>query len=181
MMMKRTLLKFENIQQVVGSDDISVIQLTDEERRRSLSIVCDEQMTRQIMLRLQSPDKCGQLLPESLTKMLPGKYELMIYGLHDGQYQVVLADSEFERNVRIRISDAVLLNIIAGYPLYIEETLMQKQCAPFKANARGVAIPINTIDSQRLNKVLQNAIDEENYEFASQVRDEIKRRSKKDK
>ena len=109
--MKRTLLKFENIQQVIGSDDISVVQLTDEERKRSLSIVCDEQMTRQIMLRLQSPDKCSMLLPETLIQMLPGKYEMMIYGLHDGQYQVVLADSEFVRNVRIRISDAVLLSI----------------------------------------------------------------------
>jgi bifunctional DNase/RNase len=174
--MKRTLLRFENIQQVVGSEDLAVILLTDELRQRALSVICDGAMTQQLLLRLHAPKKCLNYLPEALVNMLPGKYELMIYGIHDGQYQVVLADSEFERNARIRISDAVLLNVIADYPLYIEETLMQHQCVPFDEHARGVAIPINTMDAHRLNVALQNAIETENYELASQLRDEIKRR-----
>ena len=166
--MRRTLLKFENIQQVVGSDDIAVILLTDEHRQRALSIVCDETMTRQILLRLQSPQNC--------KLMLPDEYEMTIYGIHDGQYQVVMVDKNFERSVRMRMSDAVLLNIISECPLYIEEQLMRQQSVPFDENARGVAIPINTMEVRRLNMALQRAIDNENYELASQLRDEIKRR-----
>jgi hypothetical protein len=174
--MRRTLLKFENIQQVVGSDDIAVILLTDEHRQRALSIVCDETMTRQILLRLQSPQNCKLMLPEALVQMLPDEYEMTIYGIHDGQYQVVMVDKNFERSVRMRMSDAVLLNIISECPLYIEEQLMRQQSVPFDENARGVAIPINTMDVRRLNMTLQRAIDNENYELASQLRDEIKRR-----
>lgn len=174
--MKRILLRFENVQQIVGDDHLSVILLTDEARQRALSIFCDEQTTQQLLLRLQSPAICGHLLPEALVNMLTAKYEMMIYGVHDGQYQVVLADTDFERSVRIRISDAVLLHIISGYPLYIEEELMKHQCIPFKEDAKGVAIPINTMDRQRLNVALERAIDEENYELASQLRDELKRR-----
>jgi bifunctional DNase/RNase len=175
--MNRIQLRFENIQQVVGSEDISVILLTDESRKRAISVVCDEMLSRQLMLRLQSPDNCHTMLPEVLVQMLDGSHEMMIYGVHDGQYQVVLADSSFKRNARIRISDAVLLNVISGIPLFIEETLMQQQAVPFEENAKGVAIPINTMDVKRLNLALQNAIDKENYELASQLRDEINRRN----
>ncbi len=176
--MKRTLLRFENVQQVVGDDGLAVILLTDESRQRAISVVCDEPMTRQLLMRVQSPERCKNLLPEALVSLLPSSYEMMIYGVHDGQYQVVLADTNFERSTRLRISDAVLLNIVAGYPLYIEEELMKHQCIPFNENARGVAIPINTMDVQRLHLALEKAISEENYELASQLRDELNRRKK---
>ena len=174
--MKRIPLRFETIQQVVGSDELAVILLTDEKRSRALSVVCDEAMTRQMMLRLQNPELCSNLLPEVLVQMLPRPHELMVYGIHDGQYQVVLSDSEFERSMRLRMSDAVLLSIIAGYPLYIEDSLFQAQSVPFDEHATGIAIPINTMDRPRLNQALQRAIDEENYELASLLRDELKRR-----
>lgn len=174
--MKRLQLRFENIQEIVGGDHLSVIMLTDEARKRAISLICDEVMTHQILMRLQARDTCKNMLPEALVGMLPGQYEMMIYGVHDGQYQVVLADKEFEKSQRIRISDAILLSIISGYPIYIEETLMNQQSMPFEEHARGVAIPINTMDKKRLNFALEQAIHNENYELASKLRDEIKRR-----
>ena len=177
--MQRIKLRFENIQQVVGNEELSVLLLTDESRTRALSIICDETMTRQLLLRLQHPDKCKTLLPEALVQLLQGPYEMMIYGVYDGQYQVVLADGTFEHSVRLRISDAVLLMLISGYPLYIEEQLMERQCVPFDEKAPGVSIPINTMDTVRLNVALQNAIEAENYELASVLRDEIKKRTTK--
>jgi bifunctional DNase/RNase len=176
--MERIRLRFESIQQVVGNENLSVIVLTDESRRYAITVICDEQMTHQILFRCQSPDRAHTMLPESLLQMLTGQYEMMVYGVHDGQYQVVLSDTEFERSTRIRMSDAVLLSMISHYPLYIEENLLHQQSYPFDPNSKGVAIPINTIDMNRLNSALQNAIEEENYELASQLRDEINRRKK---
>ncbi|MBQ8157848.1 MAG: bifunctional nuclease family protein [Prevotella sp.] len=174
--MKRLQLRFESIQEVVGSDRLAVIMLTDEPRKRAISIICDEVMTHQILMRLQARETCKNMLPETLVSILPGEYEMMIYGVHDGQYQVVLADKDFDHSKLIRISDAVLLNIISGYPIYIEESLMNQQSIAFDEHARGVAIPINTMDTKRLNVALKQAISSENYELASQLRDEIKRR-----
>ncbi len=174
--MERTQLRFENVQQVVGNDDFSVILLTDMPRLRALSVICDQAMTQQLNLRVFNSDNCKILLPEVLVQMLPGDYEMVIYGIHDGQYQVVLQDKDFRNSARIRISDAVLLHMVAKYPIFIEEHLMKRQCIPFDENAKGVAIPINTMDSVGLNAALQKAVSEENYELASQLRDEIKRR-----
>jgi len=179
--MKRVRLQFQGIHQVMGSDELSVVILTDKARRHALSVICDAPMTKQILMRLLHPDHCRNMLPEALVEMLSNRQEMMVYGLYDGQYQVVLADDSFEHNVRIRMSDAVLLTMISSTPLYIEETLFLRQAVAFEENARGIAIPINTMDMSRLNTALQKAIDEENYELASQLRDEIKRRVNQEK
>ncbi|MCR4602133.1 MAG: DUF151 domain-containing protein [Prevotella sp.] len=177
--MKRILLRFENLQQIVGTDEVSVILLTDMERKRALSVVCDADMTRQLLIRLKgSKELCRTMLPEVLLQMLPSSYEMMIVGVYDGQYQVMMMDVERGDSVRIRTSDAVLLNIIADVPLYIEERLMSQQSVAFDENASGVAIPINSMDITRLQAALQSAVEDENYELASQLRDEIKRRKR---
>lgn len=176
--MERVLLRFENLQQVVGSEELSVILLTDESRQRAISVVCDQDMTRQIMLRLSKPSVSRTMLPEVLLQMLTSQYEMLIVGIYDGQYQVLLMDIEGKQSVRMRMSDAILLSIISNIPLYMEERLMQRQSIPFDENATGVAIPINTMDTKRLRQALNHAVEEENYELASQLRDEINRRKK---
>ena len=175
--MERILLRFENIQQIAGSDDLSVILLTDTERQRVLTVVCDIEMARQLLIRLRGNKELTRtMLPEALLQLLPSRYEMMIVGVFDGQYQVMLMDMANGNSARIRTSDAVLLSIISNVPLYIEKRLMEHQSAPFDEHAQGVAIPINSMDTPRLKAALQNAVDEENYELASQLRDEIKRR-----
>ncbi|MBQ8097381.1 MAG: bifunctional nuclease family protein [Prevotella sp.] len=175
--MKRTLLRFENIRQIVGTDELSVVLLTDLEQRRTLSVVCDHDMTKQMMMRLNGKrEVCRTLLPEVLVKLLPSTYEMMIVGIYDGQYQVMLMDTQSGESQRIRISDAILLSLISKVPLYIEDRLMERQSVPFDEHASGVSIPINTMDTARLKLALKSAVEDENYELASQLRDEIKRR-----
>jgi len=164
------------MQQVKGGDGMAVILLTDMQRTRAISVVCDEQAMQQIMMRLQNPEICRTMLPEALLGLLPSKYEMMVFGLYQGQYQVVLMDEKGE-TARLRMSDAVLLMTMSDIPLYIEEKLMSRQSTPYDETATGIAIPINTMDVPRLKTALQRAIDDEDYELASQLRDEIKRRS----
>ena len=53
---------------------------------------------------------------------------------------------------------------------------MSKQCAPYVKEAQGVAIPVNTISTDMLKDALAKAIEEEKYELASHLRDELRRR-----
>ena len=168
--MERVRLNFENIQRIVGSDDLWIILLTDEERRNALTVVCDDLTGRQIMLRLKNAKACRHMVYDPL--------EMIIVGVFDGQYQVVLMNLQNMVTHRIRLSDAVLLHLITREPIYIEKGLMTMQSSPFDAEATGVSVPINTIDVKRLKQILGNAVEEENYELASQIRDELKRRTK---
>ena len=176
--MQRVLLKFESLQQIAGTEEVAVILLTDEARSRVLSVVCDAEMTHQLLLRLRGKRAVTRtMLPEALLHLMHSTYEMLIVGIYDGQYQVMLMDTEKGTSVRVRMSDAVLLSLISNIPLYIEAQLWEKQNAPYDENAPGVAIPINTMDMSRLKAALQNAVDEENYELASHLRDEINSRS----
>ncbi len=174
--MRRTLLRFENLQQVVGGEGISVIVLTDMQRQYALSVVCDDAMAQQLQMRIANPRGCRNMLPETLLSLLTSSYEMMICGLFEGQYQVVLMN-EMADSVRLRMSDAVLLSIISNIPLYIEDRLFERQNFPFDEHSQSIAIPINTMDLPRLKMALEHAVENENYELASQLRDEIKRRN----
>ena len=50
----------------------------------------------------------------------------------------------------------------------------------YNENAKGVAVPVNTISDEMLQAAMDKAMADENYERASHLRDEKKRRTKKD-
>ena len=186
--MGRIRLKFKSVTEIVGTDEIGLLILVDESELRQIAITCDRMMLEQFHLRLSgalpadasSGNSTALLLPETLwkvvSKMVDGNFDIVIYGLEEGQYKTVLYnDVTFDR-FPIQPSDAILLSLIARVPVFIEEQLMATQSSPYHPTAKGMAIPVNTISSEMLEKALEKAIEEENYELASYLRDEQRRR-----
>lgn len=170
-------LKFENLQQAKSNDQVAFVQLTDMASKRVITIVCDDAMTQQIKMRLCHLPVCHLLLPEVLADQLSAEdYELQICDLDDGQYQTFLVDNVRRTSRKIRLNDAVLLTLISDIPLYISRDLMERQSFAYEENAHSIQIPINTMDVERLEEALRNAVEEENYLLASKLRDEIKKR-----
>ena len=66
---------------------------------------------------------------------------------------------------------------IKHVPLTVGEQLWINQSVPYKADGKGVAIPINSLTLPMLKSALQTAIDEERYEDAKALKAEIDRRS----
>ncbi|MCR5132141.1 MAG: bifunctional nuclease family protein [Prevotella sp.] len=178
--MERIKLKFKSITEIVGSDELGLLILTDEEEQRQLSIPCDKAMVREFSLRLNHAPITGRLLPEVLWDVLAMQtdlqFEILITGIIEGQYRALLVNLKTLDPVAIRISDAVLLSHIARLPIYIDKELMEKQSVEYSQDARGVAIPVNSISTDMLRDALDKAIDEEKYELASHLRDELRRR-----
>ena len=79
--------------------------------------------------------------------------------------------------VAIRASDAILLSFISNIPLFIEEKLMKRQSVPYRRSSEGVAMPLNAISNKMLQEALDKAVEDENYELASHLRDEMRRRN----
>lgn len=63
--------------------------------------------------------------------------------------------------------------------IYADHGLMTKQSAEYNPNFTQMAVPVNVITDKMLEESLRKAIENENYELASSLRDELKKRHPK--
>lgn len=180
--MAKERLVFKGVSEIVGTEDLGLLILTDEAKERQITIVCDKAMAVQLELRVKKVPITRIMLPEVLCRILKNNsnfdYEIVIDDIVDGQYRTLLYDKETLEPLLIRASDAVLLSVVSGIPLYMETGLMKRQAVAYNENSRGVSLPVNTISDEMLQAALDKAIADENYELASHLRDEKKRRNK---
>ncbi len=179
--MKKTRLVFGGLSEVVGGDGMAIVVLLDEDGQRAISLVCDSAIKYQIGLRVSGNAACRRLLPEVMSSMLGmevdmSRYEIDIYNLVDGEYKVVVHDSETLIEYPIRLSDAVLLSLVGNVKIFIAKWLFAKQSVSYASGTNKLAIPINTLDTARLDDELKKAVKDENYRLASQIQEELKRR-----
>lgn len=184
--MEKEKLIFKGVSEIIGSEDLGILILTDESSERQISIVCDKAMAVQVELRIKNMPIAGIMLPEVLCRMMDIEgntdLELLIDDLIEGQYRTFLCNKKTHDKFLIRASDAVLLSLVGDIPLYIELRLMKRQSVIYREGSRGVSLPVNTISDDMLQAALDKAIAEENYELASRLRDEKRTRSgRKDK
>lgn len=179
--MNKVRLIFKSVTEIVGSDDVGLLILVDEQQQRQLTIPCDRNMLCQLSLRVQKVPITSMMLPEVLWQVIRSqttmRFEILINDLIEGQYKAVLYNVETLEPILIRISDAMLLSYVSDIPIYIDEKLMKKQSVKYVHNAQGMSIPVNTLTDDMLKKALNKAVEEEHYELASLLRDEMKRRN----
>lgn len=178
--MQKIKLIFRGISEIVGDTEMGVIVLTDMASTRQIAIVCDHQMEEQFTMRIGQPPM-RKLLPEVLCQALwsqgvISQFEVIITDISNGQYLASLVNTATMEMIPVRASDGVLLSFISEIPLYIEAKLMMRQSVPFAEDARGMSLPVNSISDDMLRQALDRAVADENYELASCLRDEIKRR-----
>ena len=174
-------LHYKSISEVVGIDDAGLITLLDELEQRQLNIVCDKFIVDQIQLRdMGQAIDSNMLLPEALLSLLQSEaepsFEIFIAAVNEGEYVAELRREQANRTVKLRAPDAVLLSIISRQPIFIDEQLMNFQSVPYQGHSKSMALPINTLSAKMIRKSLKKAIEEENYELASQLRDELNSR-----
>lgn len=182
---RRVRLYLNNIAEIAGNSDIAILAMTDELKTRLISIVCEMRVGLAIKMRLEKRAETANQLPEVVAKMLKAKgtdsYEMIINGIEEGQYKTVIHDNANDDYFDIRVSDGILLAMASDMPIYIEESLMNKQAVTFRPAQKGVSVPVNIITVPMLEESLQRAIEEENYEIAAKLYEELERRKKNNK
>lgn len=181
--MNKIPLRFKSISQIVGNEKLGLLILVDSEERRQLAIPCDEFMLHQFELRSSGASERNLMLPEVLWQVISSQsdlhFEILINDLIDEQYRAILYNTETLEPVSIRACDAVLMSHIGHVPLFIEERLMEKQSVPYYKKSTGIAMPLNALSHSLLKEALDKAVEDENYELASHLRDEMLRRKLK--
>lgn len=179
--MARLQLFFRQATEVVGGDGVGLLILTDAFQERQLAVPCDSDDIAAFSNALDKHRQSNRLV-DVLWKVIRWQtsldLEVVISGLSDGKYTAVLSNVDTLDQTSIAAPDAVLLSLISKnkIPVYIDENLFLRQSSPFDVRSSGVSLPVNTLSMTMLRSALEKAVSSENYELASQLRDEMKRR-----
>ena len=112
------------------------------------------------------------------------KFHLQLHHVHiSHQAETVLLcevvarrDEEEQVISYCQAADALILAVTAGCPILIDDQMLEAQQMR-KVGEGAYALNINSVSREMLEQALQQAIREENYEAASQLRDELAKRN----
>ncbi|MBR4922233.1 MAG: bifunctional nuclease family protein, partial [Bacteroidaceae bacterium] len=108
--------------------------------------------------------------------------KILIYKAKDGVFYSYLYFDKDGEEIKIdsRTSDAVALALRYKCPMYTTEEIMESEHLHDLGEGK-FSVPITSVSMQMLEEALQKAIDNEEYEQASHLRDEIRRRKEEEK
>ncbi len=103
--------------------------------------------------------------------------KVLIYKVKDGIYYSYLYLEREEETIRIdaRTSDAIALAMRCGCPIYTTADILASEHLREMGDT-SFAVSVNMVDMSVLKEALNKAVEAEDYEQASRLRDEIKRR-----
>jgi hypothetical protein len=180
--MARIQLKFRMVSEVMGKGKGGILVLTDRESERQLVIPCDPDTLLSFTNRMDRKGDYSSSLPDVLVNILMGQtdlhLEVLFDSVKDGAYHAVLYNHDTQEKFPLKDTDGVMLNFISNgkIHMYMDEKLFMQQSTRYDAMAGAVALPINSISSAMLEEGIKNAIANEEYEMASQLSAELKRR-----
>ena len=107
--------------------------------------------------------------------------------------KIIISDSTNKHSIDARPSDAIAIAIRYGCPIFTYEDILSRagiiissskedveKLKPEKKDEKTVEPQgINSFSISKLKKLLDQAIEEENYEKASEIRDELKKRKER--
>lgn len=132
------------------------------------------------------------LFTTSLTVLGASLIRVLIYKAKDGIFYSYIYLKKEEEIIRIdaRTSDAVALAVRADCPILIYESILEQECLHMSAEERNRSEETDDNEESEeehsssaptsisLEEALQQAIKDENYELAAQIRDQINSRNK---
>ncbi len=171
--------------------------LAEEEGERRIPIIIGGVEAQSIAIKLE-----GLEPPRPLTHDLFLNFsrafeieviEVIIYKLEEGIFysELICRKGEDELRIDSRTSDAVALSLRFNCPIYTYESIIETagivldvnkdqevEVEKGKKTSSNKSNPYNSLSLDELNKILDEAISKEDYEKASEIRDEIKKRDK---
>ena len=199
-------LDISAIKQSDSQNNAYVLLLNETVGKRQLPIVIGWCEARSIAIALEGTETPDRPLTHDLFKSMGDKFNIvvqkivihtLIEGIFHSSFHCKHKDTGEEAAIDARTSDAIAIAIRYGCPIFTYENILSRAGiiinSPRKEDKTGVedlnlqeeddkmAEPqgINTFSLKKLKKMLNKAIEDEDYEKASEIRDEIKKREGK--
>ncbi len=194
--MKKIRLNVIGLQYSQTQTGAYALLLTEQNGRRRLPIIIGGPEAQSIALELEKMTP-SRPLTHDIFKAFADSFnveltEVVIYNLVEGVFfsKMIFANAEKEVELDSRTSDAVALALRFGSPIYTYENILSSAGILIDPDSSDFGLldpepdedePVSEfsrVEDTELEKMLQEALDDEEYEKASRIRDEIKNRSK---
>ena len=170
-----------------------VVVLSVANSKKRIPVVIDATEAQSIAKKITSMDTPRPLIHEvfsiSMRKFDITAEEVLIYKFEEGIFysRIFFSRGEQHEFVEAKTSDAIAIALIFNCPIFTTSEVVDKAGVILAEdekylNSERYCFNLKEADLDALNQLMQNAIDEEDYEYASIIRDEINsRNNKKDK
>ncbi len=192
------------IKQSDSQNNAYVLLLNETIGKRQLPIVIGWCEARSIAIALDGSEEPDRPLTHDLFKTMGDKFNItvqkivihtLIEGIFHSSFHCKHKDTGEEVAIDARTSDAIAIAIRYSCPIFTYEDILSRagiiinsarkedETKDLNLNKEEDKMPepqgINTFSLVKLKKILSNAIEEEDYEKASEIRDELKKRRDK--
>jgi bifunctional DNase/RNase len=193
--MKKIKLEIAGLSYSQTQTGAYALVLSESEGKRRLPIIIGGFEAQAIAIELEKMTP-SRPLTHDLFKTFADTFnisvtEVIIYNLVEGIFyaKLVCDDGTKEAEIDARTSDAIAIAVRFGCPIYTYEFILStagivldedspKEIMPEPEEEQEDKPEIFSLSIKELEEKLQKAISEEDYEKASQIRDEIKKRKK---
>ena len=107
----------------------------------------------------------GHLVEVDIYRISGGVFYSHLYIERDGNISYISC----------RTADALALAVRSNAPIFIEEELLERNCVHMQPDG-AYSLPISTASTKVLKEAMEQAVANENYEFAARLRDELNSR-----
>ena len=183
-MEKYVELKIHDMSTTLYPADAYALVLEEVEGGRKLPIIIghlEAQSIKVMMVKYHPPRPLTHDLFPMLAHQLGAELtRILIYKAKDGVfYSYLYFEREGEEfKLDARTSDAVAMALRFGCPMYTTEEIMEREHLHDLGEGK-FSVPITSVSVEMLEDALQKAIEKEDYETASQLRDELRKRKEK--
>lgn len=180
--MRKIELTVQEISKGVTYRGIYILLLEEKDGTRKLPVMLGMADAHALLRKLHPEQTGGGHDVADVMASVTGLYgiqaeEVLIYRIERGEFMAFLffSQNNVVRHTIARAADAVLVALTYHCPIYINAELFERQYLRELGNGV-VSFPLNVLSLELLEDVLRTAVENENYELASQIRDEINRR-----
>ncbi len=178
-------LKLNAVGGLSTDEDRSMVLLKERDGERLLPMMMSTRRALTLMMRsrLSVPMPVAATIPDAGVLLL-GKFDIhlkyvAITMIKDGTFYcsiVAEREGEVKELEFCQAVDGLVYAMAAQCPIMIEEELLEAQYM-HKTGENSFALNISTMTRKMLEEALQNAVEHENYEAASHLRDELAKRN----
>ena len=177
-----SLLLIKSVSEILGIKDVALVSLVNATETRQIVVSCELEMRDLIMKYMTDRPETQMLFPSVVNDILATRdkssLEVRINGVIDGVYQTEIYDRLTQKSFPIRCSDGIFMSVACKLHIYASAEVMRLHSIPYVTGATKVGLPLSVLSEKLLKNSLQMAIKTENYEMASNLRDELNKRHK---